>query len=242
MKLRLTAFALIGIISTAQAANSDTKLELKDKTDKVSYSIGIDIGKSFKEQSIAINEKAFLKGVRDGQSQKDALMNDEEIRETLLGLQNELVEKQKAETKKMSMKNKAEGEKFLAENKKRDGIQTLPSGLQYRVVKKGNGSEKPGPTDTVTTHYRGKLIDGTEFDSSYSRGEPVSFTVNGVIPGWTEALQMMSPGAKWELYIPADLAYGEQGIGNIIPPNSALTFEVELLSIEKDKKAEDKKN
>jgi len=239
MKLRLTALILASAVITANAATEDKKITLKDKTDKVSYSIGIDIGKSFNEQSISLNEDAFIAGVRDGRNAKTALMTDDEIRDTLLALQTEMVEKQKAEAKKVSMKNKTDGTKFLEKNKKRDGIVTLPSGLQYKVITEGKGA-KPKATDTVTTHYRGKLIDGTEFDSSYSRGEPVSFAVNGVIPGWTEALQLMSPGSKWELFIPADLAYGEQGIGGVIPPNSTLTFEVELISVkEAEKTAEE---
>tara|TARA_R110002110_G_scaffold195770_1_gene405466 strand:+ start:85778 stop:86503 length:726 start_codon:yes stop_codon:yes gene_type:complete len=239
MKLRLTALILASAVATANAATTEKKMVLKDKTAKVSYSIGIDIGKSFNEQSIKLNEEAFLAGVRDGKEAKPSLMTDEEIRDTLLALQTEMVEKQKAEAKKVSMKNEAEGTAFLEKNKKREGIVTLPSGLQYKVLEKGkDGAKKPKATDTVTTHYRGKLIDGTEFDSSYSRGEPVSFAVNGVIPGWTEALQLMSPGAKWELFIPAKLAYGEQGIGGVIPPNATLTFEVELISIKDTAKTE----
>lgn len=230
MKLRLTTLILASVVATANAATDDKKIILKDKISKVSYSIGIDIGKSFNEQSITLNEDAFLAGVRDGRGEKKALMTDDEIRDTLLALQTEMAEKQKAEAKKVSMKNQTDGSSFLEKNKKRDGIVTLPSGLQYKVITEGKGT-KPKATDTVTTHYRGKLIDGSEFDSSYSRGEPVSFAVNGVIPGWTEALQLMSPGSKWELFIPADLAYGEQGIGGVIPPNSTLTFEVELISV-----------
>ncbi len=235
MKLRLTTLILASVVATANAATDDKKIILKDKTAKVSYSIGIDIGKSFNEQSITLNEDAFLAGVRDGRNAKKALMTDDEIRDTLLALQTEMAEKHKAEAKKVSMKNQADGSSFLEKNKKHDGIVTLPSGLQYKVITEGKGT-KPKATDTVTTHYRGKLIDGSEFDSSYSRGEPVSFAVNGVIPGWTEALQLMSPGSKWELFIPADLAYGEQGIGGTIPPHSALIFEVELISIKEVEK------
>jgi FKBP-type peptidyl-prolyl cis-trans isomerase FklB len=141
---------------------------------------------------------------------------------------------QKEMIAKLGEKNKAEGEAFLAENKKKEGVKTLPSGLQYKVIKAGTG-KKPKVTDTVTTHYRGTLMNGTEFDSSYRRGQPVSFQVNGVIPGWTEALQLMEEGAKWQLFIPSNLAYGERGAGRDIGPNATLVFEIELLSIEEKK-------
>lgn len=236
MKIRLTALCLASMMTTAFAANDTKATSLKGKEEKVSYSIGVDIGKSFHEQNIAVNEKAFIAGVRDGQKNKPELMTDAEIRETLLSLQTELMDKQKETAKKVAMKNKTDGDKFLEENKKREGIKVTNTGLQYRIVTEGKG-ESPKLTDQVKTHYRGKLIDGTEFDSSYARGEPVTFPVNGVIPGWTEALQMMKPGSKWELFIPSNLAYGEQGIGDVIPPNAVLTFEVELISIEASKPA-----
>lgn len=232
MKMRLTALCLASIMTTAFAAN-DTATTLSTKEDKISYSIGIDIGKSLQEQNIAINETAFLSGIRDGQKGKPELMTDAEIRDTLLGLQTELMEKQKEATKKIAMENKTDGDNFLKENKKNKDIKTTETGLQYRILTEGNGAS-PKATDKVVTHYRGKLINGTEFDSSYSRGEPATFPVNGVIPGWTEALQMMKTGGKWELFVPAELAYGEQGIGDIIPPNSVLNFEIELISIVDD--------
>lgn len=231
MKTRLVALCLASMMTTAFAANDTKATSLNGKEEKVSYSIGVDIGKSFHEQNISVNEKAFLAGVRDGQKNKPELMTDAEIRETLLALQTELMEKQKEATKKVAMKNKTDGDKFLEENKKRGDVKVTNTGLQYRILSEGKG-DSPKATDQVKTHYRGKLIDGTEFDSSYARGEPVTFPVNGVIPGWTEALQMMKPGSKWELFIPSNLAYGEQGIGDVIPPNSVLTFEVELISVE----------
>lgn len=206
--------------------------QLKDKKDKISYSIGVDVGKSIQKQKIEINPESFMTGFKDGQANKTTLMTEDEIRQTLLALQTEMLERQKTEMKAMAAKNLNDGQKFLAENKKNKDVVTLPDGLQYRIIKEGKG-DSPKATDIVTTHYRGKLIDGTEFDSSYNRGEPVKFTVNGVIPGWTEALQLMKPGAKWELFIPAKLAYGEHGVGQIIGPNSTLIFEVELLNVEK---------
>lgn len=214
--------------------------QLKDKKDKISYSIGVDVGKSIQKQKIDVNPNSFLLGFKDGQNDKLSLMTEDEIRQTLLALQTEMIDRQKSEAKEMSSKNAAEGQKFLANNKKNKGIVTLASGLQYRIISEGKG-ESPKATDTVTTHYRGKLINGTEFDSSYARGEPVKFAVNGVIPGWTEALQLMKPGAKWELFIPANLAYGEQGVGQLIGPNATLIFEVELLNVDKHTASEEDK-
>jgi FKBP-type peptidyl-prolyl cis-trans isomerase FklB len=137
----------------------------------------------------------------------------------------------KAETmKKLAEKNKEDAVTFFAENKKKEGVKTLASGLQYKIITEGKG-KNPKATDTVTVHYRGTLIDGKEFDSSYRRGEPATFPVNGVIAGWTEALQLMKAGAKWQIFIPSNLAYEEKGIGNVIGPNAALIFEVELISV-----------
>ncbi|HRE32344.1 MAG TPA: FKBP-type peptidyl-prolyl cis-trans isomerase [Candidatus Berkiella sp.] len=233
MKRTLIALTTASLCFFAQyAAATDSKaVQLKDKTDKISYSIGVDVGKSIQKQQIEINPEAFLAGFKEGQADKLTLMTEEQIRETLMALQTDMLEKHKAQAKELASKNLAEGEKFLTENKKQKGIVTLPSGLQYRIIKEGKGYE-PKATDTVVTHYRGKLINGTEFDSSYSRGEPAKFAVNGVIPGWVEALQLMKPGAKWELFVPAKLAYGENGVGQLIGPNSTLLFEVELLNVE----------
>jgi len=147
-----------------------------------------------------------------------------------MAFQKELMAKQQEAQKAVSAKAKAEGEAFLAANATKDGVVTLPSGLQYKVITPGSGAS-PKASDTVSVHYRGRLIDGTEFDSSYKRNEPTSFPVGGVIPGWTEALQLMKVGAKWELYVPAKLAYGDRGAGGLIPPGATLVFEVELLSI-----------
>jgi FKBP-type peptidyl-prolyl cis-trans isomerase FklB len=152
----------------------------------------------------------------------------------MAAFQKEMMAKQQELAKKLGEKNKKEGEAFLSENRKKEGIKALPSGLQYKVVKAGTG-KKPKSTDTVTTHYRGTLIDGTEFDSSYRRGQPASFPVSGVIAGWTEALQLMEEGAKWQLFIPPNLAYGERGAGSQIGPNATLIFEIELISIQEKK-------
>jgi FKBP-type peptidyl-prolyl cis-trans isomerase FklB len=152
----------------------------------------------------------------------------------MAAFQKEMMAKQQELAKRLGEKNKKEGEAFLSENRKKEGIKALPSGLQYKVVKAGTG-KKPKSTDTVTTHYRGTLIDGTEFDSSYRRGQPASFPVSGVIAGWTEALQLMEEGAKWQLFIPPNLAYGERGAGSQIGPNATLIFEIELISIQEKK-------
>ena len=206
----------------------------KNQKDKLSYCIGMDLGKNLKDQSIDINPDLFMKGLKDAFSGEKPLMTDQEVRETLTAFQKEMVAKQQEKMKTNGEKNKKEGEAFLAENKKKEGIKTLPSGLQYKVLNTGSG-KKPKLTDTVTTHYRGTLIDGTEFDSSYRRGQPASFPVNGVVRGWTEALQLMEEGAKWQLFIPSPLAYGERGAGNQIGPNATLIFEIELISVQEKK-------
>src|SRR5207302_6566346 len=177
-----------------------------------------------------LNTDALIVGMKEALSGKEATMSKEEREKTLETFQKEMMEKQAAASKEAASKNQAEGEKFLAENKKKDGVKTTASGLQYKVIKEGSG-ESPKETDTVVTNYRGTLIDGTEFDSSYKRNEPASFPVNRVIKGWTEALQLMKPGAKYQLFIPASLAYGERGAGGDIGPNATLIFEVELMNV-----------
>jgi FKBP-type peptidyl-prolyl cis-trans isomerase FklB len=218
----------------ASQVSAEENLVLKNQKDKVSYIIGMEIGKNFKKQSIDIDPDILTKGIKDAISVGKPLLTDQEIQENMVTFQKEMMAKQEELAKKLGENNKKEGEVFLAENKKKDGVKTLPSGLQYKVVKAGTG-KKPKLTDTVTTQYRGTLIDGTEFDSSYRRGQPVSFQVTGVIPGWTEALQLMEEGAKWQLFIPPNLAYGERGAGRDIGPNATLIFEIELVSIQEKK-------
>ncbi len=229
MRLRLTGI-VFGVVLLASQLGAQETLTLKTQKEKLSYIIGMDMGKNLKNQSVDIDPNILAKGIKDGLSGGKNLLTDQEIRETMAAFQKEMVAKQQA----LGEKNKKEGEAFLAENKKKKGVTTLPSGLQYKVVKAGTG-KKPKPTDTVTVHYQGTLIDGTEFDSSYRRGQPVTFPVNGVIPGWTEALGLMQEGAKWQLFIPSNLAYGERGTGSQIGPNAALIFEVELISIQEKK-------
>ncbi len=227
--------AILGILFLAFQVSAEENLVLKNQKDKVSYIIGTEIGKNFKKQSVDIDPDILTRGIKDAISGGKSLLTEQEIQETMATFQREMMAKQEELTKKLGEKNKKEGEGFLAENKKKEGVKTLPSGLQYKVIKAGTG-KKPKSTDTVTTHYRGTLVDGTEFDSSYKRGQPVSFPVSGdMIPGWTEALQLMEVGAKWQLFIPSNLAYGERGRGGLIGPNATLIFEVELISIQEKK-------
>ena len=222
----------IGILAGQVCAQD---VVLKTQKDKVSYSIGMDIGTTLKKQSLDVDPAILARGIRDSMSGQKPLMTDQEIRDTIAAFQKEMTAKQQEQAKQLGEKNKKQGEAFLAENKKKEGVKTLPSGLQYKVITAGKG-KKPKATDTVTTHYRGTLIDGTEFDSSISRGKPASFPVNGVIPGWTEALQLMEEGAKWQLFIPSNLAYGDRGTpGGPIGPNATLIFDIELISIQEKK-------
>jgi len=228
--MKLPWMAVLGMLLFASYVYAGENVELKDQKDKVSYSIGINIGKNLKRQSVEVNPPVLLQGINDALSGGKTLMTEQEINETMMNFQKDLMAKQQARVKELGEKNKKEGEAFLAENKKKEGVITLPSGLQYKVIKEGDG-KIPTINDTVTVHYRGTLINGKEFDSSYTRGQPVTFPVKGVIPGFSEALQLMKVGSKWQLFIPSNLAYGERGAGEEIGPNSTLIFELELLSI-----------
>jgi len=228
MKLQLTAVLLLVFVSGIAVAGEEPAL--KTQKDKVSYAIGLKIGSDIKNQSIDIDPNILAKGVSDALISGKFLLTEDELRETMTALQKDLSAKQQELIKALLDKNKKEGDAFLDGNKKKEGVKTTPSGLQYKVIKEGTG-KTPKTSDTVKVNYSGKLIDGTEFDSSYKRGEPASFQVGGGIAGWTEALQLMKEGAKWQLVIPSNIAYGETGAGNVIEPNSVLVFEVELLSI-----------
>ena len=227
VKMKFPLLILSGMLLLANQAIAGENLILKNQKDKISYIIGIDIGKNLRNQSIDVDPDILARGIKDVISGKKPLMTEQEVQDTAAAFQKEMMAK-------LGEKNKKEGEAFLAGNKQREGVKTLPSGLQYKVIKTGSG-KKPKLTDTVVTQYRGTLIDGTEFDSSYRRGKPATFPVNGVIPGWTEALQLMEEGSKWQLVIPPNLAYGEQARGRDIPPNSTLIFELELISIQEKK-------
>lgn len=228
--MRLLLSMVLGIVLLASQVNAEEKKALQTTKEKQSYSIGADIGSKLKAQAIEIDPDTLALGIKDAVSGNKLLLTEQEINETLSTLQKELMEKQAERAKQLAEKNKEEGEAFLFENKKKEGVKTLLSGLQYKVIKEGTG-KTPKADDTVVTNYRGTLTDGTEFDSSYKRGQPATFPVKGVIAGWTEALQLMKEGSKWELFIPSNLAYGERGAGNVIGPNAALIFEIELISV-----------
>jgi FKBP-type peptidyl-prolyl cis-trans isomerase FklB len=213
-----------------EAEPAKTRPELKTLNDKTSYAIGVSIGRNLKAQGYEADLSLVLLGMEDAIEGGKLLLTDQEVQAVLAESRQVLATRKSERMKAAAETNKAAGPAFLVENAKKPGVVTLPSGLQYKVVKEGAGP-KPALTDTVTTHYRGTLIDGKEFDSSYGRGEPTSFPVNGVIKGWTEALQLMPVGSKWELYIPSELAYGERGAGQDIGPNATLVFEIELLGI-----------
>jgi FKBP-type peptidyl-prolyl cis-trans isomerase FklB len=228
MKLRV--IVVLGILFLVSQVNAQEKLVLKNQKEKVSYIIGMDIGGNLKRQSVDIDPSILAKGIQDALAGTKPVLSQEEIQETMVAFDKEMKEKQKQR-----------GEAFLSENKKKEGVKTLPSGLQYKVIKAGTG-KKPKSSDTVTVQYRGTLIDGTEFDSSYRRGQPATFQVTGVIPGWTEGLQLMGEGAKWQLFIPSNLAYGERGMGGLIGPNATLIFEVELISVQENKQEKKQEN
>jgi FKBP-type peptidyl-prolyl cis-trans isomerase FklB len=229
MKLAWVA-AILGVVLLTSQAFAAEQTVLKTEKDKVSYIIGVNIGRNLQNQSVEVDPDLISRGMKDVASGAKLLMTDEEMKATMTSFQKEMMKKHEEELKKLGEKNKAEGEAFLAANKKKPGVVTLPDGLQYKIITEGKG-KSPKATDMVTVNYKGTLINGTEFDSSYKRGEPATFRVNGVIKGWSEALQLMKVGSKWELFIPSDLAYGERGAGKVIAPDETLIFEVELLSI-----------
>lgn len=204
---------------------------LKTEMDKVSYIIGTQIARNFKSQDIEVNLDSLLWGLKDGLAGKELVLSQDEMQQIYTNFQQQMMAKQTAKRAKEAAENLAKGKAFLEQNKAKEGVKVLPSGLQYKVIKEGTG-KIPTADDKVKTHYQGTLTDGTEFDSSYKRNQPAEFAVKGVIKGWTEALQLMKEGAKWELYVPADLAYGERGRPGI-PPNSVLIFQIELLEIVK---------
>ena len=220
---------LIVILSASLLAlplfGQDKSPQLKDQKDKVSYSIGMQIGFNLGRQKVDINPDVLAAGIKDAIAGKPQLTSDQ-VKDIMAQFEKDMEQKQK----EVGEKNKTEGAKYLEENKKKPGVKTTASGLQYKVIKEGTGVQ-PKATDIVTVNYRGTLIDGTEFDSSYKRGQPATFPVNGVIKGWTEALQLMKQGSKFQLFIPSNLAYGERAMGPDIGANSTLIFEVELQDV-----------
>jgi FKBP-type peptidyl-prolyl cis-trans isomerase FklB len=215
---------------TGTKTGTATPFVLKTDKQKQSYAIGLNIGKNMQKDGVEVDSAAMLRGIKDAMAGGKVLMTDEEIKTTLTALAGDLKKKQEIKIAAENSANKTAGDAFLAGNKSKPGVVALPSGLQYKIVKQGDGP-KPTAADQVTCNYKGTLLNGKEFDSSYKRGEPATFGVGQVIKGWTEALQLMPVGSKWELYIPADLAYGPKQAGPDITPGSTLVFEVELLSI-----------
>ena len=223
--------------STAPAKSAETS-PFKNRKEKFSYALGMSygngLGQNLKKQSIEFDPNLVAEGMKDGLSGGKTLLTPEEAQAVLKEVQAQMQKEQQEKMKQAGEKNKSEGEAFLAANKDKEGVVSLPSGLQYKILTEGTGP-KPTAEDSVVCNYRGTLIDGKEFDSSYKRGQPSTFPVKGVIPGWTEALQLMPVGSKWQLFVPPNLAYKDQAVGADITPNSTLIFEVELLSIQEKK-------
>lgn len=229
--VRLLGFGLAGL--ALMACNSKGTSSLETQKDKVSYIIGQNIGRNMQQQQLdesVIDLGQLRAGIEDVLNGVDSKLTEEEMAEIMTKFQEEMTARVDSLNKAKGEANKKSGEEFLAKNAKEEGVVVLPSGLQYKVITEGTG-KKPGLTSVVTVHYHGTLPDGTEFDSSIKRGQPATFPVNGVIAGWTEALQLMPQGSKWKLFIPSELAYGEQAASPVIGPNSVLVFEVELLSV-----------
>lgn len=218
---RMGVIAVFGLLSTQAVAVELTTLE-----QRFSYLVGMNIGQQLKADNIALDETAFMQAVQDAMSGTEFKLSQEEMQKVSEEFQQQRIK----EAAEVGIKNKRDGEAFLSANRNKDGVKETESGLQYKVIAVGTGVQ-PAATDTVRVHYRGTLIDGTEFDSSYSRGEPTEFPVNGVIDGWQEALKMMKEGDKWEVYLPPSIAYGERGTGGPIGANATLIFEMELLKV-----------
>ena len=226
--------------SPQTAAKAKAPFTLKTPKDKASYAMGMNIGNGLRKQSVDIDPAILARGLRDAFSNGKTLLTDDEVRTILTQLQADMRKKQQEVAQVAAENNKKQGVAFLEANKTKEGVVTLPSGLQYKVLQEGTGA-KPTLTDSVVCNYRGTLLDNTEFDSSYKRGQPITIPVTGVIKGWTEALQLMPVGSKWQLFVPSDLAYGERGAGGPIGPNATLIFEIELVSIQAKDQAKDKK-
>ena len=223
--LLITVGALLSACGT-----QERKTELKTQGEKISYALGLDIGGSLSELHTELDIATLIQAIQDTLTGGDVLLTGKEIAAVMQEFSKQMEAKQKQEAQAQQGKNLTEGEMFMEENKNKEGVQTTTSGLQYKVLTEGDGA-KPSATDRVTVHYRGTLLDGTEFDSSYKRGQPATFALNGVIMGWTEGLQLMKMGSKYEFVIPPELAYGKRGAGGQIGPDATLIFEVELLDI-----------
>ena len=221
---RIQGFAMVMLTFHAAAILADGQPDTDQE--KFSYAVGVQLSQNMLRQAIPVDPEAFIQAIDDVLNHKDLKLTPEQMQQVLVSYQQQQMQKQG----ELAATNKAAGEKFLSENKAKPGVVTLPSGLQYKIINAGNGN-KPTLDDTVVVHYEGSLLDGKVFDSSYQRGEPIQLQVNGVIKGWQEALPLMPVGAKWQVFIPAELGYGEGGAGGDIGPNSTLLFDIELISI-----------
>jgi FKBP-type peptidyl-prolyl cis-trans isomerase len=242
--LGITLMVFVASAATAQENQKTQQQVLKTQREKISYAIGVNAARNLKRMGVDLDLEVLIKALRDVYSDNELLVTEAELRAILDSYKQELTKKAAEEAKNLAEKNKKEGEAFLATNKQKEGVVTLADGLQYKILKAGNG-KKPVIHDKVRVNYRGTLIDGTEFDSSFKRGQPAVFAVGGVIPGWNEAMQLMPVGSNWQLFIPSELAYGARGVENLIGPNAVLIFEVELLAIEESapkENAPDSKN
>jgi FKBP-type peptidyl-prolyl cis-trans isomerase FklB len=231
MKYAAFAFLAMGLVACNGGSSIAPKSTISTKADSTSYAIGVNIGSSFKDQDLEIDMGAFLSGIKDAMSDDSSAvkLTDEQLQTVFASLQQEMYEKQMAKMEEMSRNNLSQAENFLRDNATKEGVMVTQSGLQYKVITEGSG-RKPSAESEVVVHYRGRLLDGTVFDSSFERGEPAVFQVGQVIDGWIEGLQLMNAGSRYEFYIPSSLAYGEQG-NQVIPPNATLIFEVELIEV-----------
>ncbi len=231
MKKTLLSLAIAtSLLSTTAFA---TEIQLETVNQKASYTLGVDLAKNFLAQGIEIDTKALYAGMNDSLNNQPLQLTAEEMQKSIIELQDEMVKKQAQKRAELADKNTKIGAEFMAKNKLKEGVTTLPSGLQYRIITAGKG-DHPTADDYITAHYKGTLIDGTEFDSSFARGEPIEFKMDNVIKGWGEALKKMRPGSKWTIYVPPALAYGEQGAGATIGPNETLIFTIELIKVGKE--------
>ncbi len=229
--MKFLALVAVGSLALAacQGAGAAGGGSLSTQDDSVSYILGYKMGENLKQQSVPVKPELIFRGLKEGMAGATASIPDSAMQATMMAFQVRMMGQQRTRDSAQAISNRTDGDKFLAENKGKDGVKTTPSGLQYKVLKEGTGP-RPKATSRVTVHYRGTLLDGKEFDSSYERGEPANFVLNQVIPGWTEGVQLMNTGSKYQFWIPGDLAYGPQGSPPVIPPNATLVFEVELIS------------
>ncbi|MBI5447810.1 MAG: FKBP-type peptidyl-prolyl cis-trans isomerase [Gammaproteobacteria bacterium] len=229
MKSKIAGIVLLGLLSTATWA-AETNVAFKTEQDKVSYAIGLQMGQDFKRQGLTLNTGLFAQGLQDGLSAASGKMTEQQVQDTLTRFRKDLITKKQAEIKALAETNKKEGAKFLTDNKVKSGVVTLADGLQYKVLVAGKGAQ-PKEGDSITVNYSGKFLNGSEFDSSYKRGKPNVFVLSKeLIPGWVEALKLMKAGSSWEVYVPANLGFGERGVGPI-GPNQVLVFKIDLISV-----------